>query len=101
MWAVPLVAPCSTWPHEIAAVIGAKVVKRPVKLVLSRADMFTSVGYRPHTWQKIGIGATADGKLVGITHQAVGQTSAYEDFTEGAVNMSQLMYACPNVNTSI
>ncbi len=88
-----------TWPHEIAAVIASKVVKRPVKLVLGRADMFTSVGYRPHTWQKIGIGATADGKLVGITHQATGQTSIYEDFTEGVVNISQLMYACPNVNT--
>ena len=88
-----------TWPHEIAAVIAAKVVKRPVKLVLSRADMFTSVGYRPYTWQKIGLGATADGKLTGITHEAAGQTSVYEDFTEGAVNISQLMYACPNVNT--
>jgi len=88
-----------TWPHEIVAILGAKVVKKPVKLVLSRADMFTSVGYRPHTWQKIGIGATADGKLTGITHQAYGQTSPYENFTEGAVNVSQSLYACPNVNT--
>ena len=53
------------WQHEVAAIIGAKVVKRAVKLMLTRADMFTSVGYRPLTWQKIGIGATADGKLVG------------------------------------
>ncbi len=89
-----------TWPHEIAAVLAAQVVKRPVKLVLSRADMFTSVGYRPHTWQKIGLGATADGKLVGISHEATGQTSAYENFTEGVVNISQLLYACPNVTTS-
>jgi xanthine dehydrogenase YagR molybdenum-binding subunit len=88
-----------TWPHEIAAVMAAKLLKRPVKLVLSRADMFTSVGYRPFTWQKVGIGSTPDGKLVGITHEAAGQTSAYEDFTEGAVNISQLMYNSPNVNT--
>ncbi|HEY9195497.1 MAG TPA: xanthine dehydrogenase family protein molybdopterin-binding subunit, partial [Mucilaginibacter sp.] len=88
-----------TWPHEVAAVLGAKVVKKPVKLVLSRADMFTSVGYRPFTWQKIGIGATADGKLTGITHEAVGQTSSYENFTEGSVTVSQSLYACPNVNT--
>ena len=88
-----------TWPHEIAAVMAAKALKKPVKLVLSRQDMFTSVGYRPYTWQKIGLGATADGKLLGITHEASGQTSVYEDFTEGAVNISQLMYACPNVNT--
>jgi xanthine dehydrogenase YagR molybdenum-binding subunit len=88
-----------TWQHEIAAVMAAKDLKKPVKLVLSRADMFTSVGYRPHTWQKIGLGATADGRLVGITHEATGQTSIYEDFSEGVVNISQLMYACPNVST--
>jgi xanthine dehydrogenase YagR molybdenum-binding subunit len=88
------------WPHEFAAIIGAKVVKRPVKLILSRADMFTSVGYRPHTWQKIGIGATVDGKLVGISHQAVGQTSVYEDFAEGPADVSRQLYACPNVSTS-
>lgn len=88
-----------TWPHEVAAVIGSKVVKKPVKLVLSRADMFTSVGYRPFTWQKIGIGATADGKLTGITHEAAGQTSSYENFTEGSVRVSQNLYDCPNVNT--
>jgi len=88
-----------TWPHEVAAILGAKVAKRPVKVVLSRADMFTSVGYRPFTWQKIGIGATADGRLTGITHEAAGQTSTYEDFTEGPTGVSQNLYACPNVNT--
>ena len=87
------------WSHEVAAVIGAKVVKRPVKLLLARRDMFTSVGYRPLTWQKIGIGATADGKLVGITHTAVGQTSAYEDFAEFPTGVSRYLYACPNVDT--
>jgi xanthine dehydrogenase YagR molybdenum-binding subunit len=62
--------------------------------------MFTAVGYRPHTWQKIGIGATTDGKLVGITHHAVGQTSAYEDFAEGPTDLSRQLYNCPNVNSS-
>ncbi len=88
------------WPHEVAAIIGAKVVKRPVKLVLSRADMATSVGYRPHTWQKIAIGASADGKLVGVVHEAAGQTSTFEDFAEGPSDVSRQLYACPNVSTS-
>jgi xanthine dehydrogenase YagR molybdenum-binding subunit len=88
------------WPHEVAAIIGAQVVKRPVKLLLSRADMFTSVGYRPLTWQKISIGATTGGKLVGITHDAVGQTSTFEDFAEGPTDISRSLYACPNVNTT-
>ncbi len=88
-----------TWPHEIAAVMAAQKLNRPVKIVISREQMFTMVGYRPYSWQKIGLGATADGKLVGISHEAISQTSAYEEFTEGIVNVSRFLYACPNVNT--
>jgi xanthine dehydrogenase YagR molybdenum-binding subunit len=88
-----------TWPHAIAACIGAKKTGRPLKLVLTRLQMFTMVGYRPPALQKIGLGATADGKLIGITHEAISHTSNYEEFTEGIVNMSRFMYACPNVNT--
>ncbi|RTQ52111.1 xanthine dehydrogenase family protein molybdopterin-binding subunit [Hymenobacter gummosus] len=87
------------WPHETAAIIGAKVTGKPVKLVLTREQMFTMVGYRPYTWQRIGIGATRDGKLVGITHESVGQTSSYEEFTESTLQQTRMMYACPNVST--
>jgi xanthine dehydrogenase YagR molybdenum-binding subunit len=87
------------WPHETAAIIGAKVTGRPVKLVLTREQMFTLVGYRPHTWQRIGIGATKDGKLVGISHESVGQTSSYEEFTESTLQQTRMMYSCPNVST--
>jgi xanthine dehydrogenase YagR molybdenum-binding subunit len=89
-----------SWPHVHAAVIAAKKLNRPVKVTLSREQMFTMVGYRPQSWQKIGIGAGKDGKLTGITHHAVSNTSRYEDFREGIVNVSQFLYDCPNVNTS-
>jgi xanthine dehydrogenase YagR molybdenum-binding subunit len=89
-----------SWPHVVAACIAAKKIKRPVKLMLNREQMFTTVGYRPHAWQKIGIAANKDGKLTGITHHAVSNTSRYEDFGEGIVNVSQFLYNCPNVNTS-
>ena len=88
-----------TWPHEIAAVQAAKLVKRPVKLTLTREQMFTQVGYRPQTIQKIGLGATADGKLLGITHESHSQTAFYEEFTENAVAVSRFLYASPNANT--
>lgn len=88
-----------TWPYEIAAILGAKKLGRPVKIVLSREQMFTNVGSRPETIQKIGIGATQDGKLIGLTHEAKGHTSAYEEFTEATVNVSKFLYACPNVTT--
>jgi xanthine dehydrogenase YagR molybdenum-binding subunit len=89
-----------SWPHVYAAVIAAKKIKRPVKVALNREQMFTMVGYRPQSWQKIGIGANKDGKLLGITHHAVSNTSSYEDFREGIVTGSQFLYECPNVNTS-
>lgn len=89
-----------SWPNVPAAVIAAKKVKRPVKVLLNRRQMFSMVGYRPQAWQKIAIGANKDGKLVGITHHAISNTSRYEDYREGIVNASQFLYDCPNVNTS-
>ena len=88
-----------TWPYEIAAIIGAQKAGRPLKLVLHREQMFTNVGYRPETIQKIGLGATTDGKLTGLTHEATAVTSSYEEFSEATVNLSQFLYACPNVTT--
>lgn len=87
------------WPMEVATILAAKKIRQPVKLVITREQMFTLVGYRPNATQQLSLGATAEGKLTGITHTAVAVTSPYEDFTEGIVAMSKFMYACPNVNT--
>jgi xanthine dehydrogenase YagR molybdenum-binding subunit len=89
-----------SWPHVPAACIAAKMVKRPVRVQLTRRQMFTMVGYRPMAWQKIAAGATKDGKLTGLTHHAISNTSRYEDYREGIVNASHYLYDCPNVNTS-
>jgi xanthine dehydrogenase YagR molybdenum-binding subunit len=89
----------NTWPHSVAALIAAKQTGRPVKVVLSRDQMFMTVGYRPQAIQKIGIGASADGKLHGITHEAMAVTASYSVFTEGIVNTTRSLYACPNVTT--
>ncbi len=88
-----------TWPHAIAAVMAAKKLARPVKLVLTRPQMFHSVGYRPAAVQHIAIGAHTDGKLVGMWHEAHALTSTYENFTEGLVKQTAQLYACPNVTT--
>jgi xanthine dehydrogenase YagR molybdenum-binding subunit len=87
------------WPHTIAAVLAAKMVKRPVKLVLGRELMFTSVGYRPYTVQKIAIGATRQGRLNYINHEGTGQTSTYEEHLERSVLGTRAMYDCANVST--
>jgi xanthine dehydrogenase YagR molybdenum-binding subunit len=88
-----------SWPNVSAAVIAAKKINRPVKLVLTRPQMFTLVGYRPQAWQQVGVGADAQGNLLGISHYAISNTSRYEDFREGIVDASKFLYKCDNVDT--
>ncbi|MCM5529631.1 xanthine dehydrogenase family protein molybdopterin-binding subunit [Parasegetibacter sp. NRK P23] len=87
------------WPHALAAVMGAKQVNRPVKLMLTRPQMFMAVGYRPASWQWIKIGATADGQFTGVHHQAKHSTSVYENFGDGITRVTRLIYSFPNLKT--
>ncbi|RZL98482.1 MAG: xanthine dehydrogenase family protein molybdopterin-binding subunit, partial [Pedobacter sp.] len=85
------------WPHALACIMAAKQVKRPVKLMLTRPQMFHSVGYRPASWQKIKLAANADGKFIGIHHQAKNGTSVYENFNEGITRVTRLIYNFDNL----
>jgi len=87
------------WPPEMAAILGAKKVGRPVKVIAKRDQVFNMVGYRPRSMQKVGLGATPDGKLTGTTHEAFGDTSTYEQFTERLVHPTKSLYHCPDLNT--
>lgn len=88
------------WPHEMAAVLGAKKIGRPVKVALAREQVFNMVGYRPWSVQQYKLGATADGKLTGIAHDAWGTTSQYEQFIERILDPTKSMYQCDNVSTT-
>ncbi|HEY0175033.1 MAG TPA: xanthine dehydrogenase family protein molybdopterin-binding subunit, partial [Pedobacter sp.] len=87
------------WPHELIAILAAKKVQKPVKLVLHRNQMSYMVGYRPYTLQKVAIGASKDGKIIGISHESYGKTSMYEEFTENTLQMTRMMYDVPNIDT--
>ncbi|RRQ45739.1 xanthine dehydrogenase family protein molybdopterin-binding subunit [Chryseobacterium sp. SC28] len=87
------------WPHVLAAVMAAKQVNRPVKLMLTRTQMFASTGYRPASWQRIKLGADASGSILGILHQAKNETSKYEKFEEGITRVTRLIYKFPNLKT--
>jgi xanthine dehydrogenase YagR molybdenum-binding subunit len=84
------------WPPEVAAILGAKVVGHPVKVVNAREQEFNMVGYRPRSVQRVTLGAQADGTLVGISHEAFGATSRYEEFTERILHPTKCGYQCPN-----
>jgi xanthine dehydrogenase YagR molybdenum-binding subunit len=91
----------SAWPHEVMAAIAAKMVGRPVKLVLSRRQMFTCVGYRSRTIQRISLAAEKDGRLTAIIHDCTSQAPPWKDqWAEPATTPTRMLYACPNLRTS-
>ena len=73
-----------TWPHVTLAALGARVTGRPVKVMLSRREMYYGVGYRPHTVQRVALGASRDGRLTAIVHEGHQETSTYEEFLGSA-----------------
>ncbi len=87
------------WPPATLAAMAAKVVDRPVKLVLSRAQMYTSNGYRPMTVQKLQVGAGSDGSLLSMRHDGFSQMSQPKlgEFVEPVALATEMLYACPNV----
>jgi xanthine dehydrogenase YagR molybdenum-binding subunit len=58
--------------------------------------MFT-FAHRPQSIQRVALGASADGKLQAVIHEAVAETSRYEDYCDVLVNWAGQLYACENV----
>ena len=81
------------------AVMAALELKRSVRVVLTREQMFT-FGYRPATIQTVALGANRDGVLQALIHEAVAGTSQFEDYQENIVAWSSLLYRCENVRLS-
>jgi xanthine dehydrogenase YagR molybdenum-binding subunit len=90
----------SPWSHVALAALAAKAVGRPVKLVVTRPQMFALVGHRPQTIQTITLGATADAKLTVMRHDVVSETSRFDEFVEPSALQTRHLYSCPNVATS-
>ncbi len=80
----------------ILAVMAALQLKRSVRVVLTRQQMFT-FGHRPETWQRVQLAAQADGQLASVMHEAIAETSRLEDYVEVVVNWSGQLYPCDNV----
>lgn len=87
------------WPHEILAAMAAKVVGRPVKLVLTRQQLYGMVGPQPQMSHDIRLGASADGKLLGIEHVTTNVTGVTDDYVEFGAIPGRSFYACDNITT--
>src|ERR1700676_3319495 len=85
---------------QVLGVLAARLVGKPVKLVLSREQMFGPVGHRAPTRQTLRIGVDADGKLTALDHRTKTASSSFDDFFEPASNASHTPYASPAIATS-
>ena len=89
-----------THPHVILAVMAAQVARRPVKLALTRQQMYALAGYRSPTIQRVQLGAERDGQLTAIAHDIVEQTATIHEFADPTAVPTRVMYAAPNRRTT-
>ena len=81
------------WPHTLMAALAAKVLNRPVKLQLTRAQMYSMVGYQPATVQAIALGADKYGQLTAIRHDSISPTPVFDSYIEYAAAASRSLWA--------
>jgi xanthine dehydrogenase YagR molybdenum-binding subunit len=79
----------------LLAVLAARHLERSVRLVLTRAEMYT-LCYRPGTIERVALAANADGRLASTMHEAVGMTSQHEEFARKDTIWSGALYKSAN-----
>jgi xanthine dehydrogenase YagR molybdenum-binding subunit len=87
-------------PHVILAVMASQVAARPVKLAVTRQQMFSVTGYRTPTIQRLRLGAGSDGRLQAISHEVFEQSSTIREFAEQTATATRTMYAGSGRRTS-
>jgi xanthine dehydrogenase YagR molybdenum-binding subunit len=91
----------SMWMHSPLTAAAARVLDRPVKTILTREQMYTTVGHRPATLQKIELSATRDGALRSVKHEVLSTTSTVKEFIESSAHRTSLyLYKSPNISVS-
>ena len=90
----------TTRPHVILAAVAARAAGRPVKIALTRQQMFELTGYRTPTIQRLQLGADAQGRLTAVAHDVVEQTAIRTEFAEQTAVCTRVMYASPAMRTT-
>ncbi|MCR0984015.1 xanthine dehydrogenase family protein molybdopterin-binding subunit [Roseomonas populi] len=85
---------------QLLGILAARMVGRPVKLVLSRPQMYGPVGHRAPTRQTFRMGTDSKGALTAIAHHVRTASSRYDDFFEPAVGVTHTLYAAPAIETT-
>lgn len=90
------------WPWTVCplAAAAARQVGKPVRVVLPRKMMFHAVGHRPHTQQRVRLGATREGKLVSLQHDYIYTRSMLDAHHEDCGEATPFQYSVPNLRVT-
>jgi xanthine dehydrogenase YagR molybdenum-binding subunit len=88
----------AVWAHVFLAAAGAKAAGVPVKLHVTRRNMFVGTGHRTPTRQTLSLAAARDGKLQAMKHVSETLTSPVGQFTESCgARSTGMMYESPAI----
>jgi xanthine dehydrogenase YagR molybdenum-binding subunit len=90
-------AKAPVWPHTLLTAAVSRQIGRPLKLVLTRAQMYTSSGHRAEFHQEFALGADKDGKLTALVNVSTQQVSRTDQRVFNTSESSWLLYGCPNL----
>ena len=86
-------------PDAILAAIAARMLGRPVKVALTRQQVFQSTKHRSETIQRVRIGADRDGRILAIGHDSLAGNTPGQTQFEAAALQTRSLYAGANRQT--
>jgi xanthine dehydrogenase YagR molybdenum-binding subunit len=89
-----------TWPNGLLAAFAARQMRRPVKLVLTRKQFYSVVGYRPTSRQRMAIGADRSGRISAIVHEARVENSRYDGYEDNVTGLPRFHYSASNMRST-
>ena len=85
------------WAGTVLTALAARVVQRPVRMMLTREGVYRTVGGRTPTIQRVALGTGRDGHLTSLIHTSIAQVGRAGGGPEQVTSVSQDMYAVPNM----
>ena len=86
------------WAGVLLAVLAARATGRAVRLALTRAGVYHTVGGRTASTQRVALGADAQGRLTALIHTSVSRTGLVGGMPESITEASRHLYSAPNIH---
>jgi xanthine dehydrogenase YagR molybdenum-binding subunit len=87
-------------PDAILAAMAARMLNRPVKLALTRQQVFAATTHRSDTIQRLRLAADHDGTLQAVAHESWSDNTPGQDDFEAAAMATRNIYATPALLTA-